>query len=128
MLQTLIAVAQDINDDVTMLWRVEVLSVFGSYLTDKAVLGDLDIGVRLLNASRNRNEDIPEARERFFERYPPPAYIRRDFFSRLVWPETFVRRRLRVGRNISFHEQSEVECEGYPHRIFFEAAREQQAH
>lgn len=56
----------------------------------------------------------------FNKLHAPPRYIARNWFVRMFWPETYARRRLRLGRNIIFHELSEVESEQYPHRMVFD--------
>jgi hypothetical protein len=116
-IEKIIAEAGAINADDRMLWRVSRVSVFGSYLTDKPMLGDLDIGLRLVMQPGGVDADKGAL---FRAQFPPPEHIRRDWFGRLCWPETYVRRRLRVGRNISLHDQDEVETEGYEHRVMFD--------
>ena len=112
----LVAEAQAINADDHMLWRVALISVFGSYLGDKPVLGDLDIGLSLVARPHAMNEDEIAV---FRALYPAPRHIVASWFGPLTWSETYVRRRLRVGRNISFHDQSEIDHEEYPHLVLF---------
>lgn len=116
-IERLIAEANAINADDRMFCTIKRISVFGSYLTDKPVLGDLDIGVRLVTLPGAHTETSLRT---FLRDFPPPRHIARDYMSRVFWPQTFVWRRLRVGRNISFHDQDEVEGEGYMHHVIFE--------
>lgn len=47
LLQDLIERAKSINENPEFVFYVERIEVFGSYLTDKELLGDLDVGVKL---------------------------------------------------------------------------------
>lgn len=47
LLQDLIERAKSINENPEFVFYVERIEVFGSYLTDKELLGDLDVGVQL---------------------------------------------------------------------------------
>jgi len=47
LLQNLIERAKSINENPEFVFFVERIEVFGSYLTDKELLGDLDVGVKL---------------------------------------------------------------------------------
>lgn len=110
--------AQAMNADPRYLHRVDRLAVFGSFLTDKPTLGDLDIFADL------RVRVVPKTDEdnaRFRRHFPPPDYIRRDFMSRLFWPELKFRRDLRIGPGMHIHDWDELERLGCPYRLIFEA-------
>jgi predicted nucleotidyltransferase len=47
LLQDLIERAKSINENMEFIFFVERIEVFGSYLTNKELLGDLDVGVKL---------------------------------------------------------------------------------
>lgn len=117
LIQQMIAAAEAINADPAMMHRVTVLAVFGSYLTDKAVLGDLDMayGFKALWTP----ETYDERRKGLVAVYPFPKSVASDFAQRLFWPERLMRRRLKVGRGISLHDFSELALLGCPYRIIF---------
>ena len=117
LIQQMIAEAEVINSDPTMMYRVAVLAVFGSYLTEKSVLGDLDIalGLKMLWTP----ETYDDCREILTAAYPMPKSVAADFMERLGWPETVVRRRLKVGRGISLHDFSELTVLGCPYQVVF---------
>lgn len=113
----LIEAADAINADPRMMHDVVRLSVFGSYLGDKPVLGDLDVAFEFRGRWKPREY---ESRSLQFRRdFPMPASTAADFFKRMMWPEKFTLRRLRVGRGISFHDQSDLDACGFERRVFF---------
>lgn len=117
----IIAEAERLNADPTMMHSVARLSVFGSYLTDKPVLGDLDIAV-LLNARWDSNvKGQWEAMRTTFLAAHPPAPSRSDYMSKLLWPQLYIFRRLRVGRGMSIHDEEEIKLCGFEMRTIFEA-------
>jgi len=81
--------------------------VFGSYLTQKEVLGDLDIGVELKELPRPGAHD---ERARY-----------RDWSRGMASPSTKVRSllRLRKPKQISIHDFDEVLRLGTPYRLVF---------
>jgi hypothetical protein len=112
MVSAILAEAQAINADPAMLYEVSRLTVFGSYLGDQLMLGDLDIAFEL----RLKTLPIgwPAAHAAFLIAYPPPPSA--DWFARSCWPDTYVTRRLRVGRNISLHPHTDLDQCGFDHR------------
>ncbi|MHA6768076.1 hypothetical protein [Sphingobium ummariense] len=109
--------AEAVNADPTMIHRVTLLAVFGSYLGDKPVLGDLDIAIKF---DALWEPDTYKARRRqFMEDHPPPEYVRRDYFGRMFWPETVLRRRMKIGRGISLHDFSELLLMECPYLVVF---------
>ncbi|MDH2348146.1 hypothetical protein [Bradyrhizobium sp. SSUT77] len=93
-----------INSDGELLHYVTEVRVFGSYLTDSEDLGDLDLAIKL-------------ERRRIEGEWVKAAHALADksgrtwnFFQRLTFPETEVRRRIksRLPR-ISLHETSELD-------------------
>lgn len=113
----MVAEADAINADATMVHTVTLLAVFGSYLTDKEVLGDLDVAIQF--KARWTPEDFDERKRQFAIDHPMPPSTRRDYFGRMFWPETKLRRRIKVGRGISLHDFSELEILGCPYRVVF---------
>ncbi|HEX8388330.1 MAG TPA: hypothetical protein VF636_04875 [Sphingomonas sp.] len=117
-LTAIVREAEAINADPHMLHSVVKLSVFGSYLGDKLSLGDLDVAYAV--ATRVIGSGIDERTRAFAEAYPPPRSVARNWFQRMLWPEAYLARRLKVARGISLHEHAELDSEGYPHRVIFE--------
>lgn len=115
MVQEIRRVARGINADPELMHSVARVAVFGSYLGDKQVLGDLDIAVDL--DPRWGHGEWDEWYGCFMEEHPAPRYY--DYIARLGWPESFVLRMLKVGRGISLHPFSDLEACGFEHRIIF---------
>ena len=113
----MITEAEAINADATMIHTVTLLAVFGSYLTDKEVLGDLDVAIQF--KGRWTPDDFDERKRQFAIDHPMPPSTRRDYSGRMFWPETKLRRRIKVGRGISLHDFSELEILGCPFRVVF---------
>ena len=113
----MVAEAEAINADATMIHTITLLAAFGSYLTDKEVLGDLDVAIQF--KPRWTPEDFDALKRQFAIDHPMPPSTRRDYFGRMFWPETKLRRRIKVGRGISLHDFSELEILGCPYRVVF---------
>lgn len=113
----MVAEAEAINADATMIHTITLLAAFGSYLTDKEVLGDLDVAIQF--KPRWTPENFDALKRQFAIDHPMPPSTRRDYFGRMFWPETKLRRRIKVGRGISLHDFSELEILGCPYRVVF---------
>lgn len=100
----IVALAEEavrINQDPLPWYDVTRLSVFGSYLSDKAVLGDLDIAVRVTPRWEPGGDGFARAWRTFPDVCPPPARMR-DQLDLIHWPRTYVFTRFkRVGRGLS---------------------------
>jgi predicted nucleotidyltransferase len=94
---------QVVNKDPQYLYGVSRLAVFGSYLTDKEKLGDLDIAIELGPKNRVKADHWKLCDRQYREG-------RGSFMQQTLWPEQKVLRALR-GRNhaLSFHEYDELE-------------------
>jgi predicted nucleotidyltransferase len=97
--------AAAINTDPTLLHYVTELRVFGSYCTDAANLGDLDLAFKL---ERRKVEGkwtdaclaLAQASGRSFK----------NFLDELFYPEQLVKRTLKCGsRHISLHTTEELD-------------------
>ena len=97
--------------------------IFGSCLTDKERVGDIDLAIRLVR------------RPEFTERWPEALLLTRadaaanrgrrfrGFLERLAWPETEVKRYLRGGaRALSLHNwtKEEPSLQHAAHKVLFE--------
>lgn len=87
------------------------VAVFGSFLSDKAVLGDLDLAVELQRVPRALDW-LPRSNERTW-------YTETD----RRYHKTFCSLRLRKPRLISLHGFAELEGLGTPFRIVFDAGQ-----
>ena len=86
---------------------VEKIAVFGSYLTDKEKLGDVDIAVKLKRRKEDKHPDpLHDAYEciRLHNKRVP------DFFQAVSFPETIVKQTLRnKSKALSIHQYYELE-------------------
>ncbi len=122
MVQNLPSRAAAMNADPRYIYEITKLAVFGSYLRDKALLGDVDVACEL--QFRMRHEERRAAFESFDEHFPPPVYIRQNYFEHLCWPQSKMRRDLKAGRGMHIHEFGELAALGCPYQLIFELENE----
>lgn len=98
--------ARSINRDSEYLYRVTRLEVFGSYVSEKPKLGDIDVAVDMALKREYRDgvdfhkECVKQGRGRTF----------RSSLAMLMWPQEKTLRALKAGhRAFSFHDSSELE-------------------
>src|SRR5687768_2958342 len=94
MVAGLAARAEQMNADPRYLHQIHRLAVFGSFLTAKPTLGDLDIGADFSLRAIPKTEEEQAA---FHRQFPAPAYIMQNWFARMFWPEQKFVRDLRAG-------------------------------
>jgi predicted nucleotidyltransferase len=115
LLEKVIQRAFEVNSapDTEFLHTIKRIAVFGSYLTDKEKLGDLDIAVDLENRWTFGTFD---------EKLKNLSGLdQKSYFERLFWPETKLWRFLKQrSTGISLHEWRDIEKGGYRHKIVFE--------
>lgn len=106
LLAKVLSTVREVNaDPLAFPYGVTCVAVFGSYLTEKQVLGDLDIGIAL---SKDRNP------------YPRSASWREALkFDTAQRNKTYAALRLRKPKLISIHDMQEVAQLGTPFRIVF---------
>lgn len=108
LLNELIDRAKAINANDELVYFVESLKVFGSYLSDKAVLGDLDVGIKLI-----RKYDSDKFAQKSQERSDLAIESGRRFSNstdELFWSETEVLLMLKARqRGLSLHKEDEDE-------------------
>lgn len=121
LIAALVSEAEQINRDPVPWYDITRLSVFGSYLSSKPVLGDLDIAVRMTARWLPESSGFTRAWQTFPSDCPPPKAIAHDQLSLIHWPRLYVLKRLkRTGRGISLHSQEDLDSCGFDHRVIFE--------
>jgi predicted nucleotidyltransferase len=89
-------------------YRVESVVLFGSILSDKERLGDVDVAIELQAATR----DLEEFQKRLGDRWSAALESDRSFssnFELLAWPDIEVRRFLKSrSRSLSLHRLSDL--------------------
>lgn len=110
-----------INNDPLPWYDVTKLSIFGSYLSSKPVLGDLDIAVRTTPRWLPESHGFTRAWQTFPSDCPPPRAIARDQLTFIHWPRLYVLKRLKqLGRGISIHSQHDLDSCGFENEVIFE--------
>jgi predicted nucleotidyltransferase len=91
------------------------VAVFGSALSDAAVLGDLDIAIDIEKAAE---PDFDSAMNEARERAEAEGFKPRSKFERIVLPELFLHRKLRgANHSISLHPWSDLTALNCPYRV-----------
>lgn len=125
LLPAIVREVQSINADPIPWYDVTRVSVFGSYLSLKPVLGDLDIAIRLTARWDEGTDGFTRAWQSFPADCPAPLSIARSHLDLIHWPRTYIFNRLkRVGRGISVHSQHDLDTCGCEYRILFETAED----
>lgn len=114
--QELRAAAAAINADPTMLHDVVELAVYGSFLTDVADLGDVDVAYGL-EVRESGDQDA-------FEAAHPKPYGFSSRWNRHSWATAVVERRLRVRRCISLSGMHSVKLLGCPMKMLLPEERD----
>jgi hypothetical protein len=114
---------KEVNADPYFLYQVRKVLLFGSYLSKKETLGDLDLAIELApkEGNKERFEKLVMQRSRDAvrggRRFP-------TFIDELAWPETEVRRFLKGrARYISLHSASDGILKTCAKRIIFRVDR-----
>ena len=101
LISTLIQRASSVNEGSEFAFIVERVTVFGSYLTDKERLGDLDVVVELKRRFADQALQEDAEKKRIGARRTRP----RDIADQIFWPQNEVNRFLkRRSTAFSFHE------------------------
>lgn len=110
--------AATLNADPRYQHFVNRIAVFGSYLGDKPVLGDLDVAMDWQTRGPRCADDF----ESFNAHFPPPPYVAASFVDALFWPEVKFVREMKVGRGMRLHAFDELAELGCPYRMIWERA------
>lgn len=107
LIRDLIQRADQINASNEFLYKVTRLEIFGSYLTDKGKLGDIDIAVKL--DFKNENEDLTTRAKKLIEqsRDAPSSF---QGWASAFWASEKVMRALKARHtSFSFHSTEELD-------------------
>lgn len=106
LLRGLIERARAVNDGAEFSYVVTRIAVFGSYLSDKDPIGDLDVAVRIKPRYSDRDQQH-EANQRRLKARKTRAVNLSDYFG---WPEIEVWRFLKARSTaMSLHEMEELD-------------------
>jgi predicted nucleotidyltransferase len=103
MLLEFLARVEQVRDEGHWCFKVERAVLFGSYLSDAAELGDIDLGMRFRPAHTDRrHQDAAEDRRRREAEDAGRSFS--NIVDRLFWPESEVRSFLKARRRLSLHD------------------------
>ncbi len=89
------------------MYFVKKIAVFGSYLTDKEKLGDVDIAVLLERKEECERGNWEDDADECIRIHNKNVY---DFFEQMYFPEKIVRQTLRNrSKSLSIHQYDELE-------------------
>jgi hypothetical protein len=107
LLNKLIERAKTINADDELVYFVETLKVFGSYLSDKEILGDLDVSFKL---SRKFGDNFIEKNQRRIDLAIANGKQFRNYMDELYWPYWEVMQILKTRqKGLSLHDEENDE-------------------
>jgi predicted nucleotidyltransferase len=113
LLRSFLARVASINERDELTHKVTGVRVFGSYLTDKADLGDIDLAVAI---KARRKSHVKES----IERANQSGKTIRSFVDRITFGRSEVRKLLKDGSPyLSIHEFDEVDELGIPYKVLF---------
>jgi hypothetical protein len=115
-----------INLDPLFLYDVGWVAVYGSYIADAPDLGDIDLAIELKGRWSLKGTDSDRERRlgAFVAKFPPPDHIDKSYIERLCWPETYIRRQLRVDPAIKIIDRSGLEAMGCAYRTIYPDTRD----
>jgi hypothetical protein len=112
---------EEVNGDPNLLFWIDEILVFGSFLTDSEMLGDVDLGLLYTPRIENKKDWDALAKARVKEAEANGRNFPR-FIDSLFWPlrEILIRLRKR-SCNLSLHDLREERkfIEGRPHRRLY---------
>lgn len=108
LLNDLIKRAEVINANKDLVYFVQRIKVFGSYLSDKETLGDLDIGFKL--SRKNNGADFSSLNKKRITQAKTNGKIFKSFMDELGWPYREIELMLKnKQRNLSIHDEEKDE-------------------
>jgi len=110
---------KNINSDSYFLYKVSKVDIFGSYLTDKEKISDIDISVEIqpkYNTEEQWEKDEARRQEAYDKEIKFP-----NFVEQLYWPMTEVLKKLKNhSRAISLHNGDKI-VDKVEHKTIFES-------
>jgi predicted nucleotidyltransferase len=111
LVQSFLARVANINERDELTHRVTGVRVFGSYLADKADLGDVDLAIAI---EPRRESHVEES----IERAEQSGKTIRNFLDRITFGQTEVKKLLKDGSPyLSIHDFDEVDKLGTPYKV-----------
>ncbi|HAQ20088.1 MAG TPA: hypothetical protein DCR40_12790 [Prolixibacteraceae bacterium] len=108
LLNELIERAKSINENGELIYFVESIKVFGSYLSDKDTLGDLDVGVKL--SRKHKPGDFTKHNQKRIALAKANGRQFSNSTEQLIWPHREVILMLKAKqRGLSLHDEDEDE-------------------
>ncbi len=108
LLNELIERAKSINENGELIYFVESIKVFGSYLSDKETLGDLDVGVKL--SRKNKPGDFTKHNQKRIALAKANGRQFSNSTEELFWPHREVMLMLKgKQRGLSLHDEDKDE-------------------
>jgi len=110
----------EVNTNDTFAYRVEKVMVFGSYLSDKERLNDIDLAIKLVS----KEKDQEKRRQRDQERIRIAQKAGRSFsniVNEIFWPMTEVRLFLKNrSHSISLHDTEDPILKQTKYKVIYE--------
>lgn len=104
LLNELIDRAKAINVNDELVYFVESIKVFGSYLSDKDTLGDLDVGVKL--SRKHENDNFSQHNQQRINLAKTKGRNFNNYFEEICWPHREVMLMLKGRqRGLSLHDE-----------------------
>jgi len=103
LLKDVIKRAEDINSNDNLVYFVEQLNVFGSYLSDKETLGDLDVGVKI--SRKKQGDEFMEHNYKRIDEVIANGKHFKSYVEKLFYPYREIELRLKnKQRSLSLHD------------------------
>ena len=113
---------EHVREDDQFLYKVSKAYVFGSYLSDKEYLGDIDLAVELSPKEKDLNK-FNELRRTKMAKAHQEGRRFKSFVDELVWPDTEVWLTLKArSRGLSLHRFDDEMVKISKHRLIYKDA------
>lgn len=104
--------------DGALMYDVEEVAIYGSYLTDAETLGDIDVAYKLKARWTGKgNGSFSQMRRALEKAHPPSATQRHAYDHEYTWAEDSVKRMIAPGRRIQLTDIDHVRQLGCPIRV-----------
>jgi predicted nucleotidyltransferase len=119
-LQAFLERVKHVKDNDYFLYKVEKVIIFGSFLTLRESVNDIDIAIKLVPKTRNHEELQKRSRQRIRE-VQEKGRIFGNFLDELAWPQTEVKRYLKSrSRIISLHDSDDGVLQHCESQVMYE--------